>query len=309
MSDDTKEYIIDPADAGPPKRSAPFKSDIQFPYAHLEDAVNIARIISENGSSLSKDQIAGVLSVSTSGTFNLRVSAARMFGLIEAAADNKFQLTDLGAMILSSDEAESRQAKRDAFLAIELYQKTYETFRGRALPLRPHGLEATFVNFGVAPKQKDKARLAFERSALFAGFFHAGREKLVEPIISGNGGTKAVPVVAPVLPPAAPVKETPLDAANQLLIKGLLERLPTPETAWPLAERARWLRALAVNLAMIYGRHDVGEISITAPPPPAPVATAPQHPPPPAKASRPAPAAGGPSWEPAGGDLDDEIPF
>ena len=54
-------------------------------------------------------------------------------------------------------------------------------------------------------------------------------------------------------------------AADEFLIRGLLARMPDPKSEWTLPERARWLRTLAVNLAMIYGEKDEGEIVIQAP--------------------------------------------
>ena len=251
------------------KRASHDRSAINFPYTHLEDALFIAHALFEGGGvPLSRDQIAGILNAApSSGGFALKISAAKAFRLVETI-DGKFKLSDLGARMLSSDESEIRKARREAFLNIELYQKTFDHYRNRNLPPRPHGLENAFVSFGVPPKQKDKARLAFERSAQFAGFFHAGKDRLVEPII-------------PALPPAngrqaheastrssgveVPIADLLPTAAQQLLIKGLLERLPHPNEKWTLNERARWLRALAVNLAMIYGAEDDGEITITSP--------------------------------------------
>ncbi len=295
------------------KRSPHDRSAIIFPYTHLEDALAIPQALSERGVPLSRDQIAGVLNVMPSnGGFGLRISGARTFRLIEAV-DGKFKLSDLGERILSSDENEARNARREAFLGIELYQKTFETFRNRNLPPRPLGLEFAFVQFGVPPKQKDKARLAFERSAQFAGFFHAGKERLVEPIIPGSSSSnarQAHEASAGSSRMEVPIADPLPTAAQQLLIKGLLERLPHPNEKWTLHERARWLRALAVNLAMIYGAEDDGEITIAAPPPPILQSRAASII---EKAGKEGhvPKTREPSTNQAfsGGDLDDEIPF
>jgi hypothetical protein len=42
-------------------------------------------------------------------------------------------------------------------------------------------LEREIANLGVAPKQTDKARQSFERSARQAGFFLQGEDRLVQP--------------------------------------------------------------------------------------------------------------------------------
>jgi hypothetical protein len=307
------------------RRAAPARSEIAFPYTHLEDAVTVARAICDNGSALSRDQIAGVLGLpAANGGFSLKIGAARTFRLIEAV-DGRYQLTELGIRILSSDEAEARAARRDAFLGVELYQKTFETFKGRPLPSRPAGIESAFVEFGVAPKQKDKARLAFERSAQFAGFFYAGKDKLVEPIInspfSSGGRASEITQSADKEPP---VERLPPAAALEPLIKGLLDRLPIAGKDWSLNDRAWWLRALAVNFAIIYGKEGEGEITITAPSK-AGVLLQKVHALSEPAASKPAPVipsagmgasaratlkpeSGG--WDTsAGGGLDDEIPF
>lgn len=319
MLDDTDAASADTEDSGndagteTTRRASPDRSTIAFPYTHLEDAVSVARALYNSGVAISRDQVAGILGLPpTSGGFSLKINSARMFGLIELS-DGKYQLSQLGERILSSDDSEARNARREAFLKVELYQKTFETYRGRILPARPTGLENAFESFGVAPKQKDKARLAFERSAQFAGFFHAGKERLVEPIIAGspapNGRQPSEPPVAPAKT-EPPIREELPGAAQQLLIRGLLERMPAPATGWPLTERARWLRALAVNLAMIYGENDDGEISIQVPTKPVAAPAAPaastkataQAAPKPQAAALPDPTSGS-------GDLDDEIPF
>lgn len=292
------------------KRSPHDRSAIVFPYTHLEDALTVPQALSERGVPLSRDQIAGVLNVvPTNGSFGLRISGARTFRLIESI-EGKFKLSDLGERILSSDENEARNARREAFLGIELYQKTFETFRNKNLPPRPLGLEFAFVEFGVPPKQKDKARLAFERSAQFAGFFHAGKDRLVEPIIPGassSNGRQAHEASVGSGRMEVPIADPLPTAAQQLLIKGLLERLPHPDEKWTVNERARWLRALAVNLAMIYGAEDDSEITIAVPSPPSKAAAFIKK----ADEAGYVPRTREPptSQAASAADLDDEIPF
>jgi len=65
------------------------------------------------------------------------------------------------------------------------------------------------------------------------------------------------------------VPETPEEVANDPLIMGLMARLPKPDTAWPLEERAKWLRTAASIFALVYRTgdeesepRDQGEIGI-----------------------------------------------
>jgi hypothetical protein len=245
----------------PYQKKTVIRSDIAFPYIGLDDATLIAQAIFNNGASLSRDQIAGVMGLTGNGSFSLRIAAARMFGLIDSAPDGKYILTDLGNSIMSTDEYEAKFARKEAFLRVPLYQKTYETFRNRNLPHRPHGLEQAFVTFGVSPKQKDKARQAFERSAQAAGFFDVSRDRLVEPIIAPAmpAGTKSITLSGNIIEqeePAAAAAPIALDATQEPLIHGLLKRMPPIGTDWPLKDRVKWLRTLAGNLDAVYTNKD-----------------------------------------------------
>ena len=242
------------------------RSEIAFPYIALEDAISVARIVADGGGDLTRDQVSAKMGAPLS-TFNVRVAAARTFGLLRAESGN-LRLTGTGRRIMATDLTIAATARRDAFFCVELYRKTFHEFKGRNLP-DEEDLEDAFRGFGVAPKQADKARLAFERSALFAGFFHAGRGRLVEPIIAGSEFSTGAAVQDDALHPAHAAdtgmgKPKPI-AAEQHLIVGLLERLPPPDTAWSIEERARWLRALSVNLSILYGVEGDGEISIITP--------------------------------------------
>jgi hypothetical protein len=52
--------------------------------------------------------------------------------------------------------------------------------------------------------------------------------------------------------------------SSDLLIRGLVERLPAMDDVWPLAERAKWLRTAATIFALVYrtGEGDEGEIGV-----------------------------------------------
>jgi hypothetical protein len=135
-------------------------------------------------------------------------------------------------------------------------------------------LESAFVNFGVAPKQKDKARLAFEKSAQSAGFFQAGKDRLVEPILSttvshrANGKTNpsADAKDSPPPPPIEGREHAYFDRADPLkepLIHGLLARLPEAGTEWDYDQRLKWVRLFTAVLDMVYTTPSLESGSIT----------------------------------------------
>jgi hypothetical protein len=235
------------------------KSEISFPYMDMDAAVSVARaMLDAGGVALTREQLAGVMNLSVgSGNFVTKVATARMFGLIANKQQGKYELTTLGFEIVDDAEKRHRKARADSFLTIPLYRRVYDEFRGKQLPPRPHGLEQAFVKFGVAAKQVGNARIVFERSARQAGFFGAGPERLIEPII-GN------------VPPAerrAAIEDEPAEedtgrgsTGNQAIrsrtlhpfIEGLLDALPEPNTNWALEGRAKWLQAAAYNFDLMY---------------------------------------------------------
>lgn len=247
-------------------------SQISFPYRDLETAIGVAQaMLGAGGVALTTDQLAGVMGLQAgNGNFVVKTATARIFGLVTYAA-GKYELTNLGFAIADRDEKRQRQARAEAFLNVPLYRRAYEEFRGKQLPPRPQGLEQAFVRFGVSAKQKDTARLVFDKSAQQAGFFAAGNERLIEPIIGG-----APPMSSPPIENGgdgnggnrrnAPEYETPPAREFPPFVQGLLDSLPAPNTNWAIEGRAKWLTTAANCFDLMY--KGSGEIQIVAKPAP-----------------------------------------
>jgi hypothetical protein len=257
-SPEEKNYIkrYRPQMKKPEKRTREISS-IAFPYMDLDTAVTVARAFVVNGGGAhTRDQLAGAMQQSpNSGAFIMKLSAARQFGLVDFI-DGKFKLTDLGFSVVDKNETREKTARVQAFLNVELYRKIYEEFKGKQLPPRPLGLEQTFVQMGVAKKQKTNARLAFDRSARQAGFSTIDPDRLIEPMVNleltarstvmAKSGVAGVPGNT-FFPPV--VEQFPeLDP----LVKGLLSRLPKQGSSWSADARKKWLQTLEANLEMIY---------------------------------------------------------
>jgi hypothetical protein len=239
------------------------RSTIEFPYMDLDDAIAVAKAVHDTSGSgvCQHDQLAAKLETTTSSSgFRVRISTARTFGLIETdRSGSGVRLTALGKMIV--DNGRAREAKAKAFLAVPLYSKIYELNRGKVLA-PPAALEREMADLGVAQKQTGRARQAFERSAQAAGFFESGRDRLVAPGIaeeppkkeepkkggSGGGGDGDIPLHL------------------HTMIRGLLEKLPPPDSKWPITEQAKWLRTAAHMFGLIYASE--GNIKIEAEDPP-----------------------------------------
>ena len=224
------------------------RSAIGFPYNNLTDAIEVARGVHALGDRCSHDQLAPQLNYSTvdNGAYLQKLATAKHFGLISSGKDG-VSLALLGHRIV--DPAQEVGARAEAFLNVPLYKALYDKYKGYPLPPTNIGLEAVLVELGVAPKQKDKARQALQRSADQAGYFSQGRERLVAPALPGQGAS----------PPfnALPGGGGGNDGGNDgrklpTLIKGLIESLPSEGGSWKQEERDQWLKAAALLLDMVY---------------------------------------------------------
>lgn len=251
------------------------QSTIQFPYGDQNDGIAVAHgIMKCGGVPCDGDQLAAALGQApTSGNFRLKIATARIFGLIETV-QGKYQLTDLGFAI--TDKGRERAARVESFLHVPLYKKVYEEFRSKQLPPRTAPLEHAFVGFGVAPKQKERARQAFDRSAQQAGFFdHGNRERLVRPV-GVNAGATTDDSGDQADNASDDSYERPGGSGGRggggdggggrrglhPFIEGLLQTLPEPGTLWTIEGRAAWLQAAAQNFTLIYKGN--GKISVQA---------------------------------------------
>ncbi len=112
-------------------------------------------------------------------------------------------------------------------------------------------LEGDVEQLGVSPKQKERARQTFMKSAQYAGFIDASSGRFVKPGIAAkeegpqhniddgkknrnNGGDGNEP---PDLHP---------------FVQGLLKELPKAGEVWPEAQRKLWLDTAASIFKMIY---------------------------------------------------------
>lgn len=248
-----------PEVAGDGKRE---QSTISFPYQDLDEAIEIAKAIHQlHGSQCSTDQIAAHMGQSiTSSSFKMKVATAKIFCLVTTSPGGMVSLTTLGSRI--ADTQQEKAARVEAFLNVPLYKAVYEKFKGTVLPPQT-GLEAAMGTLGVALKQRERARQVLQRSAQQAGFFQFGNDRLIMPAIKANGSATA----------SDPVEETDTDKKRKAkedededelhpFIKGLLKKLPTPETEWPMENRAKWLQAAINIFDLMYTDSDDGRRGI-----------------------------------------------
>ena len=248
MTEPILQPIETPAATATPTRA---KSTIGFPYDDLNAAVRVAKALHDLGDRCGHDQLAPALKYSSveNGAYKLAVATARHCGLINVERDG-VTLTALGHRIV--DPGEEMRARADAFLAVPLYRKVFEDYKGRTLPSTNIGLENRLVEFGVAPKQKDKARQVLQRSAEQAGYFYQGRDRLVAPVFQGQH------VKEDLAPPSDQMERGGGGGGGggggeyHPFIQGLLQTLPPANTEWSQADQQKWLDAAKTIFGLIY---------------------------------------------------------
>jgi hypothetical protein len=161
------------------------RSSIEFTYSALDDSADLIEAVrAVGGIGCSFEALAAKLNMSvTSGGFRQKIYSARTFGLCDLSR-GQITLTDLGLRVIDAPHAKA--ARVEAFLNVSLYRQMYEQLKGQQLPPIA-ALDRMMLTAGVAPKQKERARQVFIRSAKFAGFFDIHADRLVKPEIrDGN---------------------------------------------------------------------------------------------------------------------------
>ncbi len=239
------------------------RSTIKFPYLDQNDAAEVAKAIYQiAGKSCERDQLAAHFGVvATGGGFNLRLITCKLFGFIDSDK-GVLTLTPLGSRVC--DPQQEKAARAESFLLVPLYKAIYDDYKGQALPANP-GLETAMLRLGVAPKQTDKARQVFQRSATQAGYFAYGTSRLVAPAMkataedektkNGDDGDKRE---------EEKEKEKPERKKRHPFIEGLLDKLPEAETEWTLEARKKWLLTASNIFDLMYTTpNGDGELSVT----------------------------------------------
>lgn len=250
---ETKDQTSAPADDNTPPsaegdKSRRERSKIDFPYSDLEAAVDLINTLqSRAGTACEVTQLASWMNQSAAGgTFRSRVGAARLFGLVDTQ-QGQISITAVGREIL--DDIKGPSARADAFLRVPLYRAMYEKYQGFALPPAA-AVERQMEQLGVPPKQKERARQTFTKSALFAGFVDSSTGRFIKPASAAS-------------PPPPPDQDRHKrktgggggdDDGLSLdpLLLALLKKIPAIGESWPKEQRVRWFRTFAMNVSQIY---------------------------------------------------------
>ncbi|MFN3630487.1 MAG: hypothetical protein ACK4XK_10615 [Casimicrobiaceae bacterium] len=201
------------------------------------------------------------------GNFRLRVSGARLYGLVSSERGGRVALTDLGHQII--DPGRAKAAKVAAFMAVPLYLRVYEQFKGSLLPPAP-GMERAIEGMGVGAKVKERARQVMMRSAKQAGFLDHAPDRFVKPSLRTEGEDGSAQMASGSASPSGEARGNQGAGGGDggggrqhPLIQGLLMTLPEPGKEWPSQDRANWLTMASSIFKMIYAEQTPSIITIT----------------------------------------------
>lgn len=254
------------APAGPRPRGV---SGIASPYFDHDTSLKVADVLHNvGGGRCAPDFLAVKLGYTSirSGTFLTRVAAARAFGYITTENGN-FTVTERALHALSPVLPEDRiNAKADAFMAIPLFARLYEDYKGRTIPPEI-GLKNLFLNnYKILADRVPVAVRVFMNSAEQCGYFQAGRDRLIRPVAAA-----ARPDPMANLPPAKVAASTAELHAQMGVgerrqggggggdgggihsaLVGLLRELPKPGASWTPEDQQDFISAFTGLIKFIY---------------------------------------------------------
>lgn len=252
------------------------RSTIDFPYMNLEQALEVVdALYARSGlGPCDIDELAAQMGQTLSGAFRQKTAAAKTFGLVDKDGRSAFVLSELGRKAVEDNT--KKAALVQAFLNVPLYDSVFNKYRGYSLP-PAKALEREMEALGVASKQTDRARQAFERSAQFAGFFESGKDRLVKPRLENHTRASELPVDEQGAQTGGLQDVERNDrrgsgdgggggggGGGQLppnidpIILGLINRLPKSGDSWPKAKRKLWLAILENSFDLVYEDHENG---------------------------------------------------
>lgn len=235
------------------------RSSVDFTYNGLDDVEELVGTVRDiGGTGCSTDALAAKMNqVATGGGFRMKLYSARTFGLADVTKGN-IELTNLGLHIV--DPKHTKSARVTAFLSVPLFKMMYEQLKGQPLPPAA-AIERMMLQAGVAPKQKERARQVFMRSAKVAGFFEIHADRLVRPEIRDSASATPAAEANKTTADVGPVLRIPRfygsgggggDDGIHPAILGLLRDLPPPGTPLTAKRKESLKQAFASNIDFIY---------------------------------------------------------
>lgn len=260
---DTVRAVKDP-EPDPKLGKQRARSGVSFPYWDLNSAVEVAKVMHERaGGVCGNEQLAILLEYSSinNGSFRTRVSSSKMFGLIEDTEDRRLRVSARGQRIVAPvTPADERNARVEAFLAVDLFKRVFDRFNGTSLPETVGLRNLLQQEYSVVPDRIGPTVRILLDSGEQAGMFEAAgnRTRMTMPL----GTATPAPASPPRPIPQAGTHETPRgsgggggggdDSGIDPAIVGLLKRLPVGGTPMTSKRRKALIDAFTNLVEFIY---------------------------------------------------------
>jgi hypothetical protein len=213
----------------------------RHPQYDLSQSIETVQKITDRGAgaTVSMDELAAFLGYSgaRNGAYLNRLSAARLFGLLEGPP-RALAATERAEQIIHPDYPQTEErARLEAFHSVPLYSAFFEAFGRRELPEDHHMLNTLISRFGVPAKEAKSVLARLMASADQAGLFKvAGPTRMIEPTTTTTpspSGGKSERV--------EPATQEPTPRARfPKIIDGALDLMPAGPP-WEEAEYVEWL--------------------------------------------------------------------
>lgn len=218
--------------------------EFRYPQYDLDQSVEVARKIAERGAgaTVSLPELASFLGYKSTnnGAFITRLSAARLYGLIEGASSAN-AVSSRAAAILHPDYPETAlRGRLDAFKDVPLFAAFLDAFQGRPLPDDTGMINALVSRFKVPPKEARSVLTRLLASADQAGLFKVGGTgRMIEPSLGTVAGREATPAEPG---PTQVIRPQSITAGRSFpkIIDGALDLMPSGPP-WDEAEYQEWL--------------------------------------------------------------------
>src|SRR5712692_593280 len=240
------------------------KAAMTVPYFNLSSSIEVARAIhTKGGGRCTREQLAAHLDYKSkdNGSFMSRVTATKMFGLIEQEGD-QLHITSRGRDIVAPiTPARTESAKVDALLAVDLFRGIYEELGGAAMP-EEAGMRHLIERYGIIQARIAPSVRILKESAEEAGFFKSAPGRMVRPSLAG-GQTSDLPARRDESQGDPPRGGGGGGASGgnggggglgdiDPAILGLLKRLPPGGTPLPAKRRQNLIDAFTATINFLY---------------------------------------------------------
>lgn len=171
-----------------------------FPRNAIDDLLRIpTAIIAQNaGKECTPREAAAFVGVGYGGDFQLEISSAKKYKLLEVPAKGKIVVTALANKIIRPKEQNDEvEGKREAILGAPVIAEVYSHYRGENLPDEQFFDNTLVDNFAIPKEKLAEFKAVFRKSLLSAKLIEEHNEKwrVLDVSVSSASNTEASPTL------------------------------------------------------------------------------------------------------------------